>query len=428
MVWILLKGGIIKIDYGERELMNHIVKISNLAKLVLSICGGRYSQTDLIEFVHVVQKISLSYLKYQEVIGKHIRWERNKTIGELEDLALDCVAGLFMRNDDGHFIQFNKYFLQNTLNVAALCDADIMVLLRRLVIKKTKQELSRIFKERDPEGAKIVRNIKVAIKSTADFESFKEMGREYIYLRSGNGKPTNGNGRFNGNGYHHSKNGHSNNGHNGYSNNGHANNGTNHVNGTNGVNGNGELNYEYLRKSMPSIPEKSLKGEYLNMYCPKDPVSAGIRKMLVVVKSEEKYQNFLPLDMIARIMRHTNLEMARDRLVSEVNEVSPLDDLKLQEIEKRKVKVLKRIKRKIQNQYVNSGKISQKKGNIYFLALAEILEDISQGKKYDSYYKHLRRYMIDLTQRNYRTQERTIFEYLGKLIKKWFRDSLIELL
>ncbi len=393
--------------------MNHIAKTSNLAKLVLSICGGKYSQSDLGEFVSLVQKISLSYLKYQEVIGKHIRWERNKNIGELEDLALDCVAGLFMRNEQGMFIQFNKYFLQNSMNLAALADADIMVLLRRLVIKKTKQELSRIFKERDPEGAKIVRNIKVAIKSSADFESFKEMGREYIYLR--NGKTSNG--RMNGNG--HGSNG-----------NGHAQNGTIHVNGTNGVNnnGNGELNYAYLRKSMPTIPEKSLKGEYLNVYCPKDPVSAGIRKMLMVVKKDEKYQNFLPLDMVARIMRHTNLEMARDRLVSQVNETSPLDDLRLKEIEKRKVKVMARIKKKIENQYVNSGKISQKKGQIYFQALAEILEDISQGKKYDSYYKHLRRYMPELTQRNYRTQERTIFEYLGKLIKKWFRESLMELL
>lgn len=425
--------------------MNRTAKVANLANLVLSICGGKYKQSELALFVSLVQKISLSYLKYQEVIGKHIRWERNKNIGELEDLALDCVAGLFMRNQDGLFVQFNKYFLQNSMNVATLADADIMVLLRRLVIKKTKQELSRIFKERDPEGAKIVRNIKVAIKSSVDFDSFREMGREYIYLR--NGKSHHGNGRLNGNGSAspsngHASNGFSTNGHssNGHYGNGHANgnghtHGANgytsngvHVSGANGVNGNGELNYTYLRKSMPSIPEKSLKGEYLNVYCPKDPVSAGIRKMLAVVKSEEKYQNFLPLDMVARIMRHTNLEMARERLVSQVNEVSPLDDLRLKEIEKRKVKVLNKIKRKIQNQYVSSGKISEKKGHVYFQALAEILEDISHGKKYDSYYKHLRRYMPDLTQRNYRTQERTIFEYLGKLIKKWFRDSLIELL
>jgi len=123
----------------------------------------------LTQFVNLVQKVSLSYLKYQEVIGKHIRWERNKNLGELDDLALDCIAGLFMRNEHGEFIQLKKYFCQNNDGLATMDDAEILVLLRRLVIKKTKQELSRIFKERDPEGAKIVRNIKVAIKSASDF-------------------------------------------------------------------------------------------------------------------------------------------------------------------------------------------------------------------------------------------------------------------
>lgn len=370
--------------------MNTIAKTSKLSHLVHSICQGDYREIELTEFVNLVQKISLSYLKYQEVIGKHIRWERNKNMGELEDLALDCVAGLFMRNDEGEFVQFKKYFEQNGQVPETLDDVEILVLLRRLVIKKTKQELSRIFKERDPEGAKIVRNIKVAIKSSDEFHSFKEMGREYIFWTNGH---------------------------------------TQYFQEQQAT-GNGiarELS-EYLRRSQPGIPEKSLKGEYLNLYCPKDPVSAGIRKMLHVVKQDERYQNFLPLDMVARIMRHTNLEMARDRLTSQITDSSPLDDLKLKEIEKRKIAVLHRIKKKIQNQYVKTNKISPEKGDIYYKALAEILDDISQGKKYDSYFKHLRRYMPTLSQRAYRTQERTIFEYLGKLIKKWFRESLMELL
>jgi hypothetical protein len=380
--------------------MNTFVKTNDLPKLVSAICTGVYKENHLAEFVNLVQKISLSYLKYQEVIGKHIRWEKNKNMGELEDLAIDCIAGLFMRNDAAEFIQFQKYFGKNSYALEAMDDVEIMVMLRRLVIKKTKQELSRIFKERDPEGAKIVRNIKVAIKSAADFTSFKEMGREYLYLVNCNGHHktaiTSHAVDDDAGAQEHKKNGHS--------------------------------SPEYLRKSLPSIPEKSLRMEYLNTYSPKDPVSAGIRKMLTVVNEDPRYQNYLPLDMIARIMRHTNLEMARDRLTSQITDSSPLDDLKLKEIEKRKQYVLKQIQRKIQNQYVNTGKITQIKGDIYYKALAEILEDISQGKKYDSYFKHLRRYMPELSQKAYRHQERTIFEYLGKLIKKWFRETLVELL
>ena len=88
--------------------MNIVVKTSDLSSLVSSICSVDYKEPELTEFVNLVQKISLSYLKYQEVIGKHIRWERNKNVSELEDLALDCIAGLFMRNEEGEFIQFKK--------------------------------------------------------------------------------------------------------------------------------------------------------------------------------------------------------------------------------------------------------------------------------------------------------------------------------
>lgn len=388
--------------------MNTIVKTASLSRLISNICHGNYKEMELVDFVSQVQMISLSYLKYQEVIGKHIRWERNNNGGELEDLALDCVAGLFMRNDNNEFIQFRKYFCQSSIELEELEDEEIMILLRRLVIKKTKQELSRIFKERDPEGAKIVRNIKVAIKSSDDIESFREMGREYIFFSNGysNGAQQNGNGHAD----HYEDDGES----------------------PIGSNGNGhhksKLDDSYLRKSMPGIPEKSLRGEYLSQYGAKDPVSRGLRKMLLVVKTDEQYQNFLPLDLVARIMRHTNLEMARERLVSQATDLSPLDDLKIKEIEKRKLEVLQRIKRKIENQYVLSGKISTEKGRIYYKALADILEDIGQGKNYDSYFKHLTRYLPQLSQRAYRAHERTIFEYLGKLTKKWFRELLLELL
>jgi ribonucleotide reductase beta subunit family protein with ferritin-like domain len=57
-----------------------------------------------------------------------------------------------------------------------------------------------------------------------------------------------------------------------------------------------------------------------------------------------------------------------------------------------------------------------------------VLDDITHSKKIESYFRHLRKYIPDLTQRRYREEERTIFEYLGKLTKKWFRELLKDLL
>lgn len=399
-----------------------------LSYLVPRIVQGGYSQGELCEFINLVQKISLSYLKYQEVIGKHIRWERRGKSGELEDMAIDCVAGLFMRNENNEFVQLRRYFGPYLDGHSELNDVELLIMLRRLVIKKTKQELSRIFKERDPEGAKIIRNIRVAVKNARDLGIFREMGREYIFVR--NAAPV-------GRSLAHAE---------AYAETAKKKSGPPAllkeaykgkpapapapVNVMPVVKAN-ELSEEelvYLRKSKPSIPEKTLKNQYLELSTAKDHVSTTIRKMLSVVKTDERFQNFLPTDVVARLIRHTNLEMVRTRLISQIEDISPLDYVRLKEIERAKKRVLQRVRLKIHSQYVASGKVSTEKGEIYFKTLADVLDDITHSKKIESYFRHLRKYIPDLTQRRYREEERTIFEYLGKLTKKWFRELLKDLL
>lgn len=374
-----------------------------LSYLIPRIVRGGYSQGELVEFINLVQKISLSYLKYQEVIGKHIRWERRRKSGELDDLAIDCVAGLFMRNENNEFVQLRRYFGPYIDAHVDPNDVELLIMLRRLVIKKTKQELSRIFKERDPEGAKIIRNIRVAVKNASDLGTFREMGREYIFVKKARSAR-------------------------------HAASATSiatidtHPEPAASPAEFTKEDLNYLRKAKPSIPEKSLKNHYLELYTPKDHVSTTIRKMLSVVTIDERYQNYLPTDVVARLIRHTNLEVVRNRLIAQIEDISPLDYVRLKEIEQAKQKVLQRVRVKIQNQYVASGKIPEEKGDVYYRTLADVLEDITHSKKIESYFRHLRKYMPDLTQRRYRQEERTIFEYLGKLTKKWFREYLKELL
>lgn len=387
----------------SRNFETHQMDSKKLSYLIPRIVRGGYSQGELVEFINLVQKISLSYLKYQEVIGKHIRWERRRKSGELDDLAIDCVAGLFMRNENNEFVQLRRYFGPYLDTQENPNDVELLIMLRRLVIKKTKQELSRIFKERDPEGAKIIRNIRVAVKNANDLGTFREMGREYIFLKKARGSRQ-------------------------------------AVSATSIAVAEAQVepvatvanftkeDLQYLRKAKPSIPEKALKNQYLDLYTPKDHVSTTIRKMLSVVTVDERYQNFLPTDVVARLIRHTNLEIVRNRLIAQIDDMSPLDYVRLKEIEQAKQKVLQRVRVKIQNQYVASAKITEEKGEIYYRTLADVLEDITHSKKIESYFRHLRKYMSDLTQRRYRQEERTIFEYLGKLTKKWFREYLKELL
>jgi len=298
---------------------------------------------------------------------------------------------IFIRNEKGQFIQLRKYFKQNSTNLAQLDDAEVLVLLKRLVIKKTKQELGRIFKERDPEAAKIVRNIRRTIQSASDIDSFKDKSREYICYSNKNHKH-----------YKHRS--------------------------ENGKNVDDTISASYLRKTQPPIPEKFLLSEYLISFSPRDRVPTCLRKMLEVLKDDERYQNYLPLNMAVRIICSVNAEIAHEKFISLNTNFSPLDELHLKEIENRKNCISKKIKKKIEKHYVKTYKISDAKGLIYHKALAEMLEDICQGNDCDSHFTHLKRNMPQLSQSTYQNQERTIFEYLVRLTKRWYRESLIELL
>jgi hypothetical protein len=79
----------------------------------------------------------------------------------VEDLALDCVADLFARDEDGTFPVLKTYFGEATGS-----DEETHVALRRLVFSKVNESLFRRYREADPGLAKIIRNVKDAVAAT----------------------------------------------------------------------------------------------------------------------------------------------------------------------------------------------------------------------------------------------------------------------
>ncbi|MBN2413297.1 hypothetical protein JXQ31_16580 [candidate division KSB1 bacterium] len=357
---------------------------NTLTQTLADICNGTYRQAQLIQFIELTKKISLGYLRYQEVIGKRISGERVETKDELEDLALDCVAELFSGDGNGNFPQLVKYYTP-FLGIQNIDDTEILALTRRLVVRKTKQELSRIFRERDPEGAKIVRNIKVAIRSSEKLEIFRDLGKEFVFYK-------------------------------------------------NGININKDTVIDvdsissYLRKASSPIPEDVLHTRFIDVFSPKDSISSALKKLLKTIYGLEDYQNFLPMDVIVKLIRKTKFEGLRDKLNGDDSVPTPLDQLETQEIEGYIKIVMQQIQRKIDKLYIKSGKITAAKAKIYNCALHDVLYDLLHKKDSSSYYRNLKYYLPQLTQIQYRKEERTIFEYLAKVAKKNFRGHLKALL
>lgn len=360
---------------------------SNLTHLVKNICSGEYTQAELVQFITLVQKIALSYLKYQEVIGKRISGERLETDVEMEDLAIDCIADLFGSDGKGNFPHLKKYYENKLQELGQPTDAETLVLTRRLIVRKTKQELSRIFRERDPEGAKIVRNIKVAVRNSDSLFLFKDMGKEFIYF--------------------------------------------NH-NGKNGDSLTDKPDYHFdplnLRRSRPPIPDELLENQFFDLYHPNDSIYTSITKVLNVVSEYEGYQKFLAVEVISRLIRNIKSQDFKERMISNTKIASPLDQLEDKEISQLLDNVMERMREKIHHQYLVTGKITREKADIYYKALRDVLYDLTLENNGSSYFRNLRYYLPDLTQKMYRDNERSIFEYLAKVAKRRFRKHLSEML
>lgn len=365
-----------------------------LVRLVRNICAQSYSVSELTEFVNISQKIAISYLKYLEVIGRNIRPKKAEGLHELEDVAIDCIAGLFMRNDKGEFTQLQRYFGPKIETDCTFGELEACSMLRRLVVKKTKQELSRIFRERDPEGAKIIRNIKVAIRSSVDLKSFREMGREFIYTDAACISQQN----------------------------------DDDARLSSDINADDDNPTNDVVQFKSAIPEKLLYQHFLEKYDPSDSVATMMKKMLCITENYTEYQHYLGIDVVATIIRDVTFQHVREKLSNDVDENSPLSDLQSKEIEQVNQAIIDLIHQKINQQYLRKKKISLEKAEIYCRAIVDFVNELTQGKETDSNFRYLKRFIPNLTQQEYREQERSIFEYLVKITKKSLRKKLKELL
>lgn len=345
----------------------------NIYSLISNICNNNYKPGELVEFINISQQIATSYLKYQEVIGKNIRPKKAEGINEIEDVAIDCIAGLFMRNNTGDYVQLKRYFTP-ILNTPPTNNEETLMMLRRLIVKKTKQELSRIFRERDPESAKILRNIRVTIRNSDQYISIKENGREFVGLKLESNTPLK------------------------------------------------------IPQKLNETIDTLLYNQFLDIYCPGDSVSKMMKKLLNITNHNSDKHHLLSIDQIANIIREVTFHEFKRQFTNNIDHATPFNELQMQEVTTVNNLIIKQIQKKIDVQYFKKNKLDQEKANIYSLAICDFVQDLTNAKKCESNYKYLKKYIPTLTQQMYREDERSIFEYLIKVTKKSLRKKLKELL
>jgi hypothetical protein len=373
---------------------NFGLKGEEIYELLRKVVSGSFSERELIQLVNLFQEISLSYLRYLQILGRRIGGGEPDQLSELENIALDCVAPLFRRDRQGRFVILRAYFGEDLKGYDPERPLEILADVRRLVVKKTKQELSRIFRERDPEGARLLRNIRVAVRTSKDLHIFREAGKDWLCWRR---------------------------------------------------DAVAELNLELdalagdletvhaaprsggLRRDLPLIPAAELRARFLSVHSANDPVPISLRKMLEIVGESPEYQNCIPVDMAAWVMREVHARLLHAHMREEARTGGPFEHVQNREIGEAVAAVDALLWEKLKR-YVWRQKLPPKVAEAYRCALRDVIQDELDPHQRLSYYRQLKHYLPDLDYLEYRNRHRSIFEYLAKLGRQELAQRLRHLI
>lgn len=155
-----------------------MISNNNYESLISRILNGSSKLNDINDFVNLCCSISAAYLKnelYFNRIYFPIFKENNE---ELKDISLDLIAPLFARDNNNKFHLINRYLNSNS---SQLVEESLFTKLKRLIISKTKQELIEQFKNVEPGGYKILRNIKLAPSRDNNIQKYTKGFCTYLY-------------------------------------------------------------------------------------------------------------------------------------------------------------------------------------------------------------------------------------------------------
>jgi hypothetical protein len=147
----------------------------NLGALITDVTSEHPSPAGLRDFVSLCTKIADSHLR-----RKYFRVQPlvRSFCGSTRDMALDCIADLFQRNEEGVLVQVKTYF--GGINWRSSSEQELMAFLCRLVFSKTNIGIFRMYTEQDPIFSKLLRNIKLSLNTFHNFTLVECFGEHYL--------------------------------------------------------------------------------------------------------------------------------------------------------------------------------------------------------------------------------------------------------
>jgi hypothetical protein len=146
----------------------------NILSVMQSLSEAKPPQKSINNIIETSYKIAVTYLSI------NYRKVHKIVVSEglsIEDIAVDSIAPLFIKNDDGYFYILRDAFEQ--WQPAPQTDEDAFFLLNKVIARRVEQQIVLLLKESDPMFSKLLDSVYYLIKKNC-YKKINYFGHKYI--------------------------------------------------------------------------------------------------------------------------------------------------------------------------------------------------------------------------------------------------------
>jgi hypothetical protein len=329
--------------------------IKNLTTHLLQIDRKSISDGDFTEMIHLSRSIVQAYLRGLRYTVVKLCSEHG--ISET-DLAFDCIAEVFSRNQSGEFPLVRSFLASLNHNIESLPAEEVFIVYKSFLIRIADTQLARLYAQADPMGAKIHRNLRDCLKGPEVFSLRKDFRGMVMY-------PTQAD----------------------------------------------------PLDQLPAYPLDTLLHEFCGSAQRSHSTHELIEILHGILVSQDRFRRSLPLiDVVQMFKKIYELELEYES----GNEPSLLGTFSPDDIERIRAEVEDALKEKIVVTYLAKGKIDRRQAEGLWLACREMISDWCKPESEErSLHGYLNRY-CPMDAQTYENTFRVKMEYLLKVARKEF--------
>ena len=336
-------------------------------------CPTRPSVRIVVDRCH---RMARAYLRQQQQTGGL----REDVLGEdLDDLAMDAIAGLFERDDQEQFPELRRYFADTDLQAAS--QSELEHALRQLVLGTVSDWLFDAYRAADRSLSNLIRALKRAVDDHAGVELTRRGNTLWLRVQTDAPSSNGEDGRF------------------------------------------GRSSSRGRR-----MPIETLEAHLTGAVADDASTPALLSEAVKTLRAHPVYEAAYPLTRLAQALRAAQTRV--QSVTEHSNGVAYPDDplFRAEEIEEAIERSLGVVRAEKRSTYVDDGVLDEQTYAAYFRALRDRLEArfVPPGDAELTHHDALAAHLDGLPKERYRDEHRSRFEYLDQCVREVLVDRLQE--